>query len=139
MTVLETKTYAGLIGVDEMEGDRLRLTSTLNPDHEWQTLAELFEDELSKKVVTVRYWITDERVTRDQAQEAFLKTLFGVVDAEWSASYSEITGFLWADQDIKIDGHDLLDELQSFHGKWLILEVDIHSGDVNVQSVGPVS
>lgn len=88
-------------------------------------LAEELEGITNKKV-TCRYWVTDREVTRDEAQDAFLKTLMGVGEARCRSHYSEITGYLWTDEDLNIGGHDLLAELKSHLGKWLILEIDVH-------------
>lgn len=89
-------------------------------------LAEEFESELQGKQVSVRYWISDTEKTKEELQESFLKTLFGSVSAEYGDAYSEITGYLWTDEELKIGGHDLLSELSSNKGKFVYLEIDIH-------------
>lgn len=83
-------------------------------------------EEITNKRVTCRYWITDRQASRDEAQEAFLRTLTGIGEARCNSRYSEITGYLWTDEDLNIGGHDLLEELKSHVGKWLILEIDVH-------------
>lgn len=90
-------------------------------------LAEELED-IRRKFVTCRYWITDQETTRQAAQESFLRALVGVADVRFRAHYSEITGYLWTDEDLNIGGHDLLAELKSYAGKWLILEIDVQEG-----------
>jgi hypothetical protein len=92
-----------------------------------QPLAEYLEYKITYKKVSCRYWITDKEVTRDQAQNQFLKTLFGNAKAEFHARYSEMTGYLWTDEELKIGGHNLMNELKSHAGSWLILEIDIHN------------
>lgn len=82
---------------------------------------------LSGKQVTVRYWITSEQVERDQAAEEFMKQVLGAADVRFEPRYSEITGYLWTDEDLNIGGHDLMNELKSHVGNWLILEADIHT------------
>ena len=84
-------------------------------------------EDITKKKVTCRYWITDQQTTRDDAQERFLRTLMGEADVQYEPRYSEITGYLWTDEDLNIGGHDLLAELCSSVGKWLILEIDVHN------------
>lgn len=127
MTPLETKTYAGKLYDGGKGIFALSLKDSVDPDQEFESLVELLQDEISGKLVTVRYWITDQKTTKEEAQEEFLKTLFGVLDARFSAHYSEATGFLWADEELNVGGHDLFAELESHMGKWLILEIDIHS------------
>lgn len=89
-------------------------------------LAEEFESELQGKQVSIRYWISDTKKTKEQIQEGALKTIMGVVDAEYGDRYSEITGYLWTDEELNIGGHDLLAELSSFKRKFVYLEIDVH-------------
>lgn len=42
---------------------------------------------------------------------------------EYVDQYSEITGCLWTDEELKVGGHDLLAELDSYNGKYLVMEV----------------
>jgi len=95
------------------------------------TLDEPIADELQYKIdgknVSVRYWITDQKCTKEEAQESFLKTVMGVAECNYCSRYSEITGYLWTDDDLMIGGHDLHEEISSNAGKYLILEIDIHA------------
>ena len=84
------------------------------------------DEDFGGRLVTVRYYICGSECTLEEAQESFLKQLSGVVETDIGAHYSEITGHLWTDEGVKIGGHDLIAELHSFIGKWLILLVDIH-------------
>ena len=71
-----------------------------------------------------RYYISDEELEKDELKEEFLKTIWGIGEADYGVAYSEITGYLWTDEEIKIGGHDLLTELKSHIGKYLYLEID---------------
>lgn len=126
---MKTLTYTGMMSFrDHGEAsDILFISSREEP------LAEVLADEISGHIVTVRYWITDEQATREEAQGSFLRQLVGLAEARFEAAYSEITGYLWTDKDIVIGGHDLMAELSSDEageyvnaGKWLILEADLH-------------
>lgn len=88
-------------------------------------IAEVFEDEIKGMQVSVRYWISDTEKNKEQLRESFLKVLLGAVDAEYGDVYSETTGYLCTDEELKIGGHDLLAELQSNIGKYIWLEIDI--------------
>lgn len=118
-----TKTYAGLIteGRYSEADDIIFLSDSTDP------LGERLRDDIANKNVSARYWITETKMGRDEAISAFLKVLFGASDCEFCAVYTEETGYLWTDEECKIGGHDLLAELRSHVGKWLILEIDIHS------------
>jgi hypothetical protein len=113
------KTYEGLLsikGYGDSE-DRLFISSVDKP------LAEELEW-ICNKNVTARYWISNMKASKDEVQEDFIQQLCGKAEAEFYVRYSEITGYLWTDEDIIIGGHDLLEELLSHLGKWLILEIE---------------
>ena len=116
------KTYQGLLSLHSWgeADDILYLSSLTDP------LAEEL-DWMSGKKVTVRYWITDKECTRDEASEAAMLTVMGAAYVTIDSQYSEITGYLWTDEDLNVGGHDLLEELKSSVGKWLIFEVQEHA------------
>lgn len=76
------------------------------------------------KQVSVRYWVTRQEVSKAEAQEHFIRELMGNGDARFGARYSDLTGYLWTDEELKVGGHDLINELKGHAGNWLILEVD---------------
>jgi hypothetical protein len=81
---------------------------------------------LSGEMVTVRYYISDKEATEEELREDFLiNTLYGNLESEYGARYSEITGYLWTDDELNIGGHSLLDELESYDGKYICLIVEI--------------
>jgi hypothetical protein len=103
---------------------------TGNSDDE--VLAEILYEKFNRKTVTVRYFICPHKMTLGEAETRFLSELFGIgeidgeMDAEYNMFYSDITGYLWTDEGIVIGGHDLLEELYSHNGKYLILLVEVH-------------
>lgn len=116
----ESKTYSGWLALHGYgEADDILFLSTLR-----EPLAEELEW-IAYKEVSVRYWITDKEATKDEAQESFVRKLFGEAEVKFGARYSEITGYLWTDEDLNVGGHDLLAELRGHVGKWLILEVEV--------------
>lgn len=115
----ETKTYAGLLSLHSYgEADDVLFLSTVT-----DPLAEELEW-MEGKNVTVRYWITDKPATKEEAQEDFIRQLFGKADVLFGSRYSEMTGYLWTDEELKVGGHDLIEELKSYIGQWLILEIE---------------
>ena len=116
---MQIETYTGLLAVHSYAGeeDVLFLSSLSCP----------LVDELQwmcGKCVRVRYWITDQRVSKEEAQSAFSRRLVGQVEGVFGAKYSEITGYLWTDEELTVGGHDLVAELYTHEAKWLILEVE---------------
>lgn len=118
---METLTFKGIIKEDDFRDnyDALFIGSD-------QPIAEILQDEITGKQVSVRYWISDTEKTKEQLQESFLKNLFGAADAEYQDAYSDVTGYLWTDENLNIGGHDLMKELRSNLGKFIWLEIDIH-------------
>jgi len=81
---------------------------------------------IRNKQVTVSYYITDIPCTKEEAKEDFIKKLSGSVSTKFNTRYSDITGYLWTDEECKIGGHDLIEELGSYIGKFVILEITLH-------------
>ena len=88
-----------------------------------EPLAEFLDYNISNKRVTVRYWISKEQKNKEQVHSEFQEELEGIAKCEWGHNYSEYTGYLWTDEECKIGGHDLINELKSYAGKYLNLEI----------------
>jgi hypothetical protein len=99
---------------DEKEGD------------ENEPMAKQLQDLMDGRQVSVRYWITEEKISKEQAQISFLKSIMGLADFNYSVCYSEATGYLWTNEDGKVGGHDFIEEIRESVGKYLIMEIDIH-------------
>ena len=91
-----------------------------------EPIAEVFEERIQGKQVSVRYWISDTEKTKEELTENMIMTMAGAVDADYSDRYSDVTGYLWTDEELKIGEHDLLAELQDNLGKFVYLEIDVH-------------
>lgn len=84
------------------------------------------------KCVTVRYWINDRALeTVEECIERTLEMEFGqgAVLAKCDHQYSEITGYLYTNEDAKVGGHDLIRELSSYEKKFVLMEVTVYEGD----------
>ena len=91
-------------------------------------LAEIFEEKFNGKEVYIKYYITDEETTIEDIEEKYIEKLFGLVQASIYPVYSDITGYLWTHEKIKIDGHNLFEELDSYVGKFInILIRDVNN------------
>lgn len=116
------KTYHGLLSLHSWgEADDVLYLSSLT-----EPLAEELKW-MNGKNVTVRYWITDRPCTLEDASAAFMMLAMGYADVDIISNYSEISGYLWTDENLNIGDHNLLAELKSSVGKWLILEVQEHA------------
>lgn len=124
---MATKVYRGRIvtrphGEDD---DALILFDHAEP------LAEYIETDLDLygRFATVRYWISDTDLARDQLDDNLAKVCAGAVDADYTQHYSEYTGYLWTDQELMVGGHNLMEELESFKGRNLHLEIEYFAAD----------
>lgn len=94
-----------------------------------ERLASWAED-FNGKNLSVRYWVADKPLTPEEAVEAAVMTALGYADTKHKVHYSDVTGYLWTDEKFKVGGHDMMDEIESYVGKFLILEVIVHGPGV---------
>lgn len=118
---METKHFIGKINLATYgdDDDALFIGNAEFP------FTHIWNDELTGKMVNVRYWISENEMTKEQLKENTLLSISGSVEADYSARYSDITGFLYADSFLKIGGHDFFNVLYNNNGKYLYMEVDI--------------
>lgn len=84
-------------------------------------------DDIKNEIVTIKYYISDRESTEEQLMADFLiNTLYGSLESEFYVSYSEITGYLWTNDELKIGGHDLRKELEYHNGKYLYMVAEVH-------------
>lgn len=89
-------------------------------------LAEKIQEDIENfgKYLTVCYWISDKERSKAEINERFTALIFGESNAEYRDHYSDITGYLWTDEECNVGGHDLIEELKHNLGKYCILEVE---------------
>lgn len=124
--------YCGDIIVAEWAIDNIGDGDSLEA-HIWDTryLPKEEADRLTReyphnKWVSVRYWIADKQESIEAIKQRAIEQLYGAVKADWGSRYSEITGYLWTDEDFQVGGHDMIGRLTSEIGKYLVLEIDMH-------------
>jgi len=88
-------------------------------------LAEVISDDIEQhgRYLTARYWTAGASRSDGDMAEGAIREMLGAGDAEFRHAYSEITGYLWTDEEIKVGGHDLLAELQAQAGRYCLLEI----------------
>jgi hypothetical protein len=97
----------------------------IQTDDENLIFAEFFEENLLGKNVSVNYYISDKKLSREELEKQHLEKIFGVVDAECYPVYSDVTGYLWTEEKCRIGGHDLFEELFNYEGKYIDMEISI--------------
>lgn len=132
---MKTIQFKGIIDYDNNEGTGIYLLG----DTDRIDLVTEFED-FNGVEIQVNYWITNKPCTKDEMIEAWLKVLFGSVEAEyedyytgsWTYGCQSSWGCYEKHGQLTIGGHDLFDELSNMDGKFIIIEVNIQqSNDTN--------
>ena len=125
---METKRYSGWL-VEQDWGEGMDVLWLKDGD---EPIAQLIANDMDDHgpYLSVRYFVSDNEASLEQAQEAWLRTLFGASDANVGHAYSEFTGYLWTDEEINVGGHDLIAELHSHVGKYLNLEIEYSPSEV---------
>lgn len=118
------------------EGDALWLAT--EPGHEVNTYEYDWkfiegEDPLAEQIklgmeehgefLSVRYYVAPERFEPEFVTEAVAMLMAGEGYANVGHAYSEVTGYLWTNEEIEVGGHDLMAELNHHKGKFLDLEI----------------
>lgn len=119
------KVYSGYLTVDDYH------FLCLSPDDGYinlgNSLASLVSADFAiGSKVFVRYFITDSEASEESVNETLIHKTFGYdnIEANYALeAYSEVTIELW-EEDLKIGGHDLISELTTYSGKYLILIIE---------------
>lgn len=122
------KIYRGLlVKVSNGEEDDL-LGLNNNNSEDIEPLAEILKKDLIDygRYLSVNYYLSDKQLSADECLLNLMEKLYGEGDIEYNVIYSEITGYLWTDEEINIGGHNLLDELKNNLGKWLHMEIEFN-------------
>lgn len=110
------KTYRGWLSLHSSgEANDILFLSTVR-----EPFAEAIQDDLGAHghFVTVRYFVSDTDKTPDELTENLIRVVSGDLHADYGDHYSEYTGYLWTDEEVKVGGHDLLEELKGSVGKF---------------------
>ena len=79
------------------------------------------------------YLVSDKPIEDIEIAKAdYFSVLEGNTEIEYFQNYSECTGYLWTDSKLNVGGHDLLEELENYVGKYIYLEIIIYD-DIEVE------
>jgi hypothetical protein len=125
MSDASTIRYRGTLALhDHSEGwDILFLDDAVGNYDE--PLAEVISDDMERhgEYLSVRYWTAGKTRSDEEMIDGAIREMLGFGEAEFRHAYSDITGYLWTDEDIRVGGHDLLEELKSQAGRYCLLEI----------------
>lgn len=129
MDIIRTEVIKGfLCGISAGDiSDELGIFIKDEDTCEAMLLPEAWDDKnLNRKNVTLRYWLSDKELSKDELITDFLNMVYGETSAYSGSVYSECTGYLWTDNVLKVGGHDLVKELCNKKGKYLYMEIGVH-------------
>jgi len=118
---MKKKVYEGFLSQDDFEF----LSISKSENSTTHPLAALISNDWKNgDQVFLRYYITNKKITPDEVQEKHLSKILGnlTVDYELEA-YSEWTVLDWKEK-LSVGSHNLIDELKSYEGKYLVLIIE---------------
>lgn len=122
----DTVRYRGVLALHD-HGEAMDILFLDNTGHRNQPdpLAETISDDLDRhgRYASVRYWTAGTPMGDEAIMDSAVRAMLGEADAQYGAHYSEITGYLWTDEDINVGSHDLLEELKAQAGRYCLLEI----------------
>jgi hypothetical protein len=78
------------------------------------------------------YAISDRPIAVADLLTANIMEASGAVEADYDVAYSEVTGYLWTDEEGTIGGHDLVKEFRSAAGRQAALVLSDRPIDLTV-------
>ena len=127
---MEIREYKGwLMERSYGEGEALYLVDDPEP------LVERIKNDMCRygKYLTVRYFISNIKMSKEQANENLNRTVMGETDAKIKSRYSDITGYLWTDEELNVGGHDLIGELYNCKDKYMIMEIEFYKNKNDIK------
>lgn len=115
------ETYRGKLAfVGNCEDDQLLSIDGRHP------LAERIEEDMDKhgRFLSVRYMTSETEVPEEHVDAAIVEHVIGRGSARYKMVYSEVTGYLWTDEEFRVGGHDMIRELTSAIGRFLHMEIE---------------
>ena len=122
------KLYKGIILLrDFEEGEAIYIGNDDEP------LVEQIKDTMywEGSYLSVTYYIADKKTAGHILERNYLENMLGIATAKLYCTYSDLTGYLWTTEELKVGGHDLIQELQNNEGKFLYMRIKFSKEDIN--------
>lgn len=95
----------------------------------FQRLREAHWNQKNKQI-SLSWHVTDEPKSYQDLETNIIKAVMGDLKTTFSHRYSDLTGYLWTNEDVKLQGHDLLREIATAcQGKskaWVYIRFEVH-------------
>ena len=129
------KSYKGIIKLAKeydaycSPEDILFIIDPNTPESQWNvpenTLASKIHADMLKygSYLSIQYWVSNKPITTSKLKIMALDWLEGLGNAEYGVAWSETSGYLWTNEKLQVGGHDLLQELKTRQGKYIILKI----------------
>ena len=79
------------------------------------------------RLANVRMAFSESPIDPHVVAEAAIMSYYGMVEKEFFVHYSEMTGYLWTDEEFKVGDHSLIDILNSHIGEYVHMEMELFS------------
>ena len=74
-------------------------TDIINEEPLFETISSTASP--SGRTVFARWWSSDQKATKEELNEAVVAQVLGAAELVFGARYSEVTGYLWTDNELK--------------------------------------
>lgn len=102
----------------------------------YDNLQEVYRESKRYKIsVGVRYHLSTQKKSWEELTTNMLNSFEGLASAKWGHHFSDLTGYLWTDQEFIVNKHDLISEIgtqlagkswkyeESFTPQYLLIEI----------------
>lgn len=101
--------------VEEAIVDSFPFTKRMADDCDW-----------ARHFVNIQMLTGDSPIDMDHIDETKVVSMIGDVKSHYYHRYSEISGYLWTEEVFKCGGHDLKQILESHHGEYIHIEIELY-------------
>lgn len=76
--------------------------------------------------VSIQMLTGDTPIDIDHVDETKIVSMMGEAGSKYYHQYSDLTGYLWTEEEFKCGGHDIQEILQSHMGEYIHMEIELY-------------
>lgn len=77
-------------------------------------------------IISVQMLTGTTPIDMNHINETLIVSMEGEVSHKYYHCYSELTGYLWTEEECKCGGHDLINILKSHFGEYMYMKIDVY-------------
>lgn len=79
-----------------------------------------------KIYASLSYALSDSPIDPHSVAESAILSYYGLIDRKYTVSWSDMSGYLWTDEEFKVGGHSILDILTENRGRYIHMEMSLY-------------